>query len=951
MASDAANQAASQGSAASAPPLVDLSSPRKGGPYASRSLANTDIDVQPTARIARGLMLERSSKCTTPLTLDEFMRTLMPEFDEGDFNKAFSAKDIKSIGGRFHRRLKNKDHTDKLNVVEKDVSAAWANVNKSRPLCPGSVFGLSENYPDVGEPTGSKCDGHFIHERDQHSIKEKRPNWDYHRFTVEFKRGGTQNDPWDDDKTYNPESTAVSRKVVRGQLSSYADLVFKHQHRLFHFMLLVNSARFRILRWDRSRIAVSEATDYAKGVRGTRQLFRVLYALSIMTDKQAGYDPSAFRLEPGSCGWERMSHLGDPTKHASDVDHAERFDFADPDKTTYPENLYHPQDASHHSLFDTGGIYSDPRAKVTSNAPWADCVDLPTFQYIRAKFKASISGDRPRYMFTIKGRYYLVGFAEFAAVGPIGRGTRGFPALEWHTQQFVWVKDCWHPFYANTAVEGDILKELNEDGIENVPTLVAYEDYEGEHQVTWVSEHSDHLQAEAASTSTTERPKAPLPTRSRPPHSPSPAPKPHVYKQAQPAQPSTSSSAQGPSVPSLAASSGQSGVKRLHGQDEAKTSTLVEPPDYVPGPRHMRHCRLVVAEVCLKLSTFESSQQLVQTIYWAFRAHAQAYDVSKVLHRDVSAGNILMYPRIFHAEGKTACWSRGILGDWEMAKKITVSDVSQPERTGTWPYMSVMCQDDASLGPKVGDEVESFLHVVAHQGLRFVNHNWSKVDVHQFCLQYFESHAGNRSNMRSSPFKKECIRKGVLNHPTGILGRLEFTAVGDDGGAAVHPLNELVQLLLNLCSARFAVHLYEVELAEYKSAVSRPAAQVASQTTQSISLFNPIRRVVAAAATAPVPKLPSNPGEPVETDAALLDDHAHVLDMLEGFAYPPLTETGAPMRTWPANDRSAEDALIGYDPYAGFPLPVAAGLKRTLVKARKTSQGQSAGAAHSRSSD
>ncbi|KAH9913677.1 uncharacterized protein BXZ73DRAFT_55397, partial [Epithele typhae] len=830
-----------------------------------------------------------------------------------------------------------------------------ASINKDHPLCPGSVFGLSEDHADVGEPAGSKCHGYFIHERDEHSIKEKRPNWDYHRFTVEFKRGGTQNDPWDDDKTYNPESTAVSRKVVRGQLSSYADLVFKHQHRLFHFMLLVNSARFRILRWDRSRIAVSEATDYAKGVPGTRQLFRVLYALSIMTDKQAGYDPSAFQLKPGSCGWERMSHLGDPTKHASDVDHAERFDFADPDKTTYPENLYHPQDASHHSLFDTGGIYSDPRAKVTSNAPWADCVDLPTFQYIRAKFKASISGDRPRYVFIINDRYYLVGFAEFAALGPIGRGTRGFVALEWHTQRFVWVKDCWHPFYANTAVEGDILKELNEDGIENVPTLVAYEDYEGEHQVTWESEHSGHL-AEAGSTSTTERPKAPLPTstRTRPPHSPSPAPKPHVYKQAQPAQPSTSSSAQGPSFPSLAASSGQSGVKRLHGQDEAKTSTLVALPDYVPGPRHMRHCRLVVAEVCLKLTTFESSQQLVRTIYWAFRAHAQAYKVSKVLHRDVSAGNILMYPRIFHAESKTACLSRGMLCDWEMAKKITVSDVSQPERAGTWPYMSVMCQDNASLGPKVGDEAESFLHVVIRQGLRFVNHNWSKVDVHQFCLQYFESHAGIRSHMRSSPFKKECIRDGVLYHPTGILGRLEFTAVGDDGGAAVHPLNELVQLLLNLCSARFAVHLYEVKLAEYKSAVSRPAAQVVSQTTQSTSLFDLIDEDEDEDEEDVVPfkiKPPSEPNSDVKALAALLDDSGRVLNQLRRFAFPRKNKTGALTWTWPANDRSAEDALIGYNAYADFPLPVATGSKRTSVKARKTSQVQSAGAAHLCSSE
>ncbi|KAH9933588.1 uncharacterized protein BXZ73DRAFT_2615, partial [Epithele typhae] len=80
--------------------------------------------------------------------------------------------------------------------------------------------------------------------------------WSLQRFTIKFKLGWTQNDPWDDEKTYNPESTAFPREAFRRQLFSHADLVFKHQHRLFHFTLLVDGARFRVVFWDRTGIAV-----------------------------------------------------------------------------------------------------------------------------------------------------------------------------------------------------------------------------------------------------------------------------------------------------------------------------------------------------------------------------------------------------------------------------------------------------------------------------------------------------------------------------------------------------------------------------------------------------------------------------------------------------------------------------------------------------------------------
>ncbi|TFK77881.1 hypothetical protein K466DRAFT_453561, partial [Polyporus arcularius HHB13444] len=87
-------------------------------------------------------------------------------------------------------------------------------------------------------------------------------NWPYIRFLVEFKAGGTKSDPFDDRPLYGPDATAQTRIAVRGQLMHYAERVFAYQHRCKVFLLLINSDRFRVMRWDRSGVAVTESVDY-----------------------------------------------------------------------------------------------------------------------------------------------------------------------------------------------------------------------------------------------------------------------------------------------------------------------------------------------------------------------------------------------------------------------------------------------------------------------------------------------------------------------------------------------------------------------------------------------------------------------------------------------------------------------------------------------------------------
>ena len=62
-------------------------------------------------------------------------------------------------------------------------------------------------------------------------------------------------------------------------------------------------------------------------------------------------------------------------------------------------------------------------------------------------------------------------------------------------------------------------------------------------------------------------------------------------------------------------------------------------------------------------------------------AHRGAWKELHMIHRDISGGNILIYPRIVNDGRKRLLVWQGILGDWELAKDVRVLRQTQPERT------------------------------------------------------------------------------------------------------------------------------------------------------------------------------------------------------------------------------------------------------------------------------
>ncbi|KAF8503824.1 kinase-like domain-containing protein, partial [Russula emetica] len=118
------------------------------------------------------------------------------------------------------------------------------------------------------------------------------------------------------------------------------------------------------------------------------------------------------------------------------------------------------------------------------------------------------------------------------------------------------------------------------------------------------------------------------------------------------------------------------------------------------------HYRLVLETLGQPLNTFKSTQQLCRAIRDCIVAHTVAYKRAHILHRDISAVNILITDN-----------GSGMLIDWDLSKEIKGNDETprQHSRTGTWQFISISCLRDPSTRPhQVSDDLESFFWVLLY---------------------------------------------------------------------------------------------------------------------------------------------------------------------------------------------------------------------------------------------
>ncbi|TFK80909.1 hypothetical protein K466DRAFT_442269, partial [Polyporus arcularius HHB13444] len=601
---------------------------------------------------------------------------------------------------------------------EKTLQDKFIDIINQQGLAPGLKMDSCESRPDNAEIDQDRQKVDAAIWREDLAPTNNKPHWVDQLIPVEFKAwksGGDYQDPYHDDPTV-PGGVVVRPSQLRTknfeQIISYAELVFAVQHRLAVFMLVVVGRVCRFLRWDHSGAVVTQALDYYEDW----QFFcDILWRVSRCSNEQLGVDPSATRLSDADKESEDMTLAA--VANRDELDHTER------------------------------------QLDVPPEAPF-------TFAYVREMFSNSLDKQWPRYKLevpdgTVK-RHFLVCKPMFRAKGLIGRGTRGYVALDCDTGRFVWLKDAWRAYYLLLEKEGDVLAKLKAAEVPNVPTVVCHGDIRD--QTTLTSQEWEL--------------KNPQPSPSAGPFRASEQPRDGV--------PSTSSS----SKRKWTDDGDGADVPPLKGLDGAKITYREDSP-----LRIHRHYRLVEEEVAMPLSDFETGEQLVFIIGDCIFGESRV-SLSRTLHRDVSGGNILIYPRVIWASGGRVWlmkWT-GLLADWEMSKPILDEPAGkfprQPERTGTWQYMSVALLSWAKL-VEICDELEAFFYVLLYHAARYLRSNLEPITLANYLDAFFDQYSLTDDGYQCGTQKLAAIATGRLTVKAGV--DLKFD----------EPMNHLICTLLS----------------------------------------------------------------------------------------------------------------------------------------------------------
>ncbi|KAF7437560.1 hypothetical protein PC9H_004402 [Pleurotus ostreatus] len=128
---------------------------------------------------------------------------------------------------------------------------------------------------------------------------------------------------------------------------------------------------------------------------------------------------------------------------------------------------------------------------------------------------------------------------------------------------------------------------------------------------------------------------------------------------------------------------------------------------------------ILLSTIGRDLATFSTARQLVTCIADAMDAHQQAYRLG-ILHRDISAGNILMSLEPENRHGILVDWDHCILLNSDTKDRTG----TRIHRTGTWQFMSAhLTLYPETASHTVIDDRESALHVLTYMALKHLRHD------------------------------------------------------------------------------------------------------------------------------------------------------------------------------------------------------------------------------------
>ncbi|KAJ2373928.1 hypothetical protein IW150_003373, partial [Coemansia sp. RSA 2607] len=120
------------------------------------------------------------------------------------------------------------------------------------------------------------------------------------------------------------------------------------------------------------------------------------------------------------------------------------------------------------------------------------------------------------------------------------------------------------------------------------------------------------------------------------------------------------------------------------------------------------HKRIVTEPVAMPLRNLESGYEVIIVIADAMRCHGAIVDGPRILHRDMSMGNIMF------TRNRDKTGLKGLLIDFDHAINLDrASDNGHKERTGTGPFMSVNNLEKNDNPRSRLDDCESVLYILS----------------------------------------------------------------------------------------------------------------------------------------------------------------------------------------------------------------------------------------------
>ncbi|KAI0653517.1 hypothetical protein C8Q70DRAFT_1059229 [Cubamyces menziesii] len=266
-------------------------------------------------------------------------------------------------------------------------------------------------------------------------------NWATIELTIEFKT--TEDDAFDDEESdHGHSSSSIRCRDDLSRILGSAGLVFRHQHVTHHFSVIISADCARVGRINHAGLVLSPEFSYKEE---PAKLGHFFWRLAHISSEARGRDTTATYVSPSSA--EGLAMLAWETK------------------------------------------------------------TLPTDDYVRQRFVRSLDQGWAWWKLRVRDgdghKEFLVAKPAFATTRAVGRATRGYIAYYKSNSDhpFVYLKDCWRIMDSHSELEGDILADLNQHEVTNVPTMLCHGDVGEQRTVSqdiWARLHPTkecHMQA------------------------------------------------------------------------------------------------------------------------------------------------------------------------------------------------------------------------------------------------------------------------------------------------------------------------------------------------------------------------------------------------------------------------------------------------------------------------